>query len=296
MPGDVPPSGVPVDSFRLRGVPAEALFLFSAVSQYIGASIAINLFDDLAPGGVAWLRCLGAVVALTAFSRATTGRLFGGRWTRADFFAAALLGTVTTLMNVFFFLAVDRLPLGKGVAIEFVGPIAVAAFRTKTRRNAIALGFAAIGVITLSGGEIRGEPLGLLFILLASAAWAAYILIAAKVARLDRGLSGLGVGLACGLLVTAPYGLPKALPAFDSARLVLLGMSVGIFSNAIGYGIDQVVLRRMATRRFAVMLALLPVTALVIGFVVLRQRPSLIDLVGVGMVLGGVVIQDRNDR
>ena len=196
-------------------------------------------------------------------------------------------------MNLFFYLGIARVDLGPSVAIEFIGPIVVAAVRTRTRRNAIALGLAVIGVLILSGLEISGEPLGLLFIFLASTMWAIYIVVGSKVARLDRGVSGLTLGLAIGSLVLAPIGLPGSGAVWGSPSLLLSCLVVGVFSNAIGYGIDQNVLRRMTVRRFAVMLALLPVTALVMGAIALDQRPSPLQLLGVAFILAGVISQDR---
>jgi inner membrane transporter RhtA len=103
----------------------------------------------------------------------------------------------------------------------------------------------------------------------------------------------LGVGLGLAVLALAPIGLPSALPAFSSWGLLALCLLVGVFSNAIGYGLDQFIMRRISTRRYAVMLALLPVTAVIVGFVVLHQRPTTTDLLGVGLVLVGLAVQDR---
>ncbi len=269
--------------------PIELLFICSAVAQYIGASIAVRLFPDVHPIGVAWLRIVGASLALLVVNRG-----IGGSWRKADLRIAGALGLATALMNGFFFLAIDRLPLGKGVAIEFIGPISVAAFRTRSRRNAGALSLALLGVLILSGGEISAEPLGLFFLLCASALWAAYIVIGGRVARLDRGTAGLGVGLGLASLILLPIGVPYARHAFTSWLFVVRGLLVGVFSNALGYGIDQYVLRRSSTRRFALMSALLPVTAAIIGFLFLDQRPELVDGIGIGFVLAGLVLQDQN--
>ena len=206
----------------------------------------------------------------------------------------ALFGTATALMNTFFYIAIDRLPLGKGVAIEFIGPIAVAAFQTRTRRNAAALVLAAVGVAVLSGIELGNEPLGLLFIFLASAMWAAYIVIGSRVAQKDRGTASLAIGLAIGALAVTPIGAPGSGDVWTSPRLLLACVAIGVLSNAIGYGIDQRILRRIPIRRFSVLLALLPVTAMVVGFVALDQTPSAMDLMGMSLVLVGVAIQERD--
>jgi inner membrane transporter RhtA len=266
----------------------EALFVISGISQYTGAVIAVSLFDDLSPATVAWLRVLGAAIVLVALAwRGMTG------WTRAEVGAAALFGIATSAMNLFFYLAIDRIDLGKSVVIEFIGPIAVAAAFTRTRRNTVALLLAVVGVIVLGGVELDSEPLGLVFILLASAMWAAYIMIGRKVAALDRGLSGLALGLAIGALVLAPIGAPGSGDAWTTPAWLVAGLGVGVFSNAIGYGIDQHVLRRIPVRRFALLLALLPVTAMVVGFIALDQRPSVVDLLGAALVITGVLVQER---
>jgi inner membrane transporter RhtA len=197
-------------------------------------------------------------------------------------------------MNLFFYLAIDRLPLGKSVVLEFIGPIVVAAALTRTRRNTFALVLAASGVAILSGVEIGGEPLGIFFIFCASAMWAAYIVVGRKVATLDRGLSGLGMGLAIGSLVIAPFGLAGSSTVVGNANLVLQVVVVGALSSAIGYAIDQLVMRRIPTRRFALLLALLPVTAMVLGFLALAQTPTPADLVGAALVIAGVVAQERD--
>ena len=256
----------------------------------MGAVIAVGLFDLVEPQTVAWFRVIGAALALVAVSRA-----WRERWTRSELTAAALFGIATALMNMFFYLAIDRIDLGKAVTIEFIGPIAVAAVATRSVRNAVALLFALGGVVVLGGGEIEGNAVGLLFIGLASAMWAAYIVIGSRVARLDRGVAGLGVGLAIGALAIAPAGAPWSGDVWTSPRLLALCLLVGVFSNAIGYGIDQFTMRRIPIRRFSLLLALLPVTAAFIGWLVLDQRPSSIELFGIGLVLVGVMVQEREE-
>ena len=272
--------------------PPEALFVVSAIGQYCGAVIAVRLFDDLAPASVAWFRVIGAALVLVVLSIPTLRR--GGRWTRDEIVSVSLFGISTALMNLFFYLAIQHLDLGKGVAIEFIGPITVAALRTRTSRNAIALLFAVLGVLILSGIEFGNEPVGLFFIFLASMMWALYIVIGAKVARFDRGVSGLGVGLLIGAIFIAPFGAPTSGPAFGAPWIIATCLLVGILSNAIGYGIDQYTLRRIPVRRFSILLALLPVTATIFGLVFLDQVPSITDLIGISFVLTGVIVQQRD--
>ncbi|MFM8627087.1 MAG: EamA family transporter [Actinomycetota bacterium] len=278
-------------SAALERSPAEFLFILSAAGQYAGAVIAIGLFDDLAPATVAWLRVLSAAVILLAVGR----RAHHANWSAHDLAWVGIFGASTALMNLFFYLGIESLPLGKGVTIEFIGPVAVAAARTRTARNWWALVLAAGGVVVLGGVELGDEPLALVFILVASVMWAGYIVAGSRVALGDRGVAGLGLGLAMGSLVIMPFSLADAGKALTTPSLLGACVLVGLLSSAIGYGIDQSTLRRIPVRRFSVLLALLPVCAMVFGLAFLDQTPTLLDLGGMALVLAGVVIQEREE-
>ena len=182
-----------------RRVPAEGLFIVSAISQYIGAAIAISVFDQICPtiGGVA--PC-GRCDRCTLADRSPPARAMA--WSQAP--QRHVFGIATAAMNTFFYLGIARIDLGKSVAIEFIGPIAIAAFATRSLRNAIALGCAITGVLVLGGVEIGGEPAGVAFILASSACWAAYIVVGSQVAVSSNGVDGLAVGLAIGSLALVP--------------------------------------------------------------------------------------------
>lgn len=273
----------------LAASPPEFLFVASASAQYAGAVIAVNLFDEASPATIAWIRVLSAGLILGIFSR----RHLTSSWTRRDVMWASVFGLTTALMNLFFYLAINHLPLGKGVTIEFIGPIAVAAFTTRSLRNTYALILAAVGVVVLGGVELGNEPLGLLFILLASVMWAGYIVVGSRVALTQRGVSGLALGLIVGGILITPFASSDASAVFTTPSILLSCVLIGLLSNVIGYGIDQTTLRRIPIRRFSVMLALLPVTAAVFGFIFLQQTPTVLDLIGMGFVLIGVAIQER---
>ena len=282
------PQGSRTEQF-VSHAPPELFFVFSAVAQYLGAAIAVRLFDDIDPATVAWLRVLFAGIIIMVFQ----WHHFKPRWTRHEIQVAAIFGVITALMNMFFYMAIDRLPLGKGVTIEFIGPITVAALRTRSLRNTIALLLAATGVIVLGGVEIGNEPLGLVFILLASLFWAGYIVIGSRVALANRGIAGLGIGLLIGGLAITPYAALDATTAFSTPHILLACALVGLLANAIGYGIDQTTMRKIPIRRFSVMAALLPVVAGIVGFIFLDQTPTSIDLLGMTLVLIGVASQER---
>jgi len=160
-------------------------------------------------------------------------------WTRQELKSAAILGLSTGLTSTFFYMAIDRLPLGKGVSIEFIGPITVAALFTRTKRNAIALVVAVVGVAILSGVELSGEPLGVLFIFIAAIFWGIHIVYAGKVANAHGGLDGLAMSFIFGALLTFPMGAPDIGAVITYPYLIGLGIVVGALASVTSYGIDQ---------------------------------------------------------
>jgi inner membrane transporter RhtA len=269
---------------RLDVVPPTLLFVVSAVSQYAGAAIAVLLFTAVPAAGVAWLRILAAAAVMLAWRRPwRRGRPAPGRAGVLIGFGAAL-----GLMNLCFYLAIDRLPLGNAVAIEFLGPVIVAAVGTRTRRDLLALCLALAGVALLVEVELSGNPTGVAFALAAALFWAAYIVLGERLASGGEGLDGLAVGLAVALLLVAPFSAPGAVPALTHPPLLLACLSVGLLSSVIPYGLDLHILTRMSRGRFALLLSLLPVGAALAGAIVLRQVPTLTEAAGIGLVVAGV--------
>jgi inner membrane transporter RhtA len=271
-------------------VPAEAYFVLGAVAQYAGAAVAIGLFDRVHPAAVAWLRVAFAAVIALAVTAA-----WRRRWTRDDVRRAVPFGVTLALMNLFFYLAIDRLPLGTAVAIEFIGPIAVAAWGSRSGRAVGSLALATLGVVLLSEISLRGDPLGLVYILLAAVMWAGYILLGHRFAGDGGGLAGLGLAMAVGAVAVAPVAIPVSGPAFADPAVLLLIALVGLLSNVVPYGLDQVVLRHLRPSRFALLLALLPVTATVVGALVLEQVPAPAEAVGIALVVAGIAVRDRRE-
>lgn len=272
-------------------IPAPALFVSSAVVQYVGAGLAVGLFAVMGPGTVAWLRTLVAAVVLIAWRRP-----WRQRWTRRSLGMAALFGLVLVAMNTTFYFAIDYLPLGTAVAIEFLGPISVAAIGGRGARQRVALVLAAAGVLLISGFGLEwndGTAIGLAWILGAAVAWAGYILLGRKVATGHDGMTTLSVGLA---FATVIYGFGFAWgsgPAFGSWGTAASAIGVGVFSSAIPYAIDQLNMKRLQAASFALLSALLPATAAVIGCVMLGQWPNLAELVGLAAVSVAVVLSSR---
>nr|WP_203667972.1 EamA family transporter [Cellulomonas pakistanensis] len=284
-------------------MPAPALFAVSGLAQYGGAALAVALFAVMPSPTVAWLRIAASALVLLAWRRP-----WRARWTRADLAAAAAFGVVLAAMNVSFYVAIDVLPLGTAVAIEFLGPVAVAAVTGRTWRERLGIVVAAAGVVALAGVELStgGEDSvrGLVAIGIAAACWAGYILLGRRVAQGARrsaaaapaerpgpdGITSLAVGMTAGALVGAPFLAGAAAPVLGDAALAAAVLGIAVLSSVVPYAIEQVVLRRVTAATFAVLLAMLPATAAVVGAVALRQWPHGWEVVGLACVTAAIVL------
>ena len=267
--------------------------MVGAISQYVGAAIGVFLFETTEPATVAWLRAAAAAVALVAWRRPWRRGL-----SRRQAGIALIFGLVTIAMNVAIYEAISRIPLGTAVAIEFLGPTAVAAFGSRRRRDLAAIGLASAGVLLLAGVESDANLTGVLFALVSAAMWAGYILLGKRVADTGDGLDSLAIGMSLAAVVLAPVILvPQAridASVFVDSRTWLLGLCIGLLSTAIPYVLDQLVLVQIGSAKFALLLALLPVTASLIGVVVLRQIPTLLELTGITLVIAALVLSARD--
>ena len=269
----------------MRRTSPEALFVVGGISQYLGAATAVGLFDQVAPASVALLRVLGPSLVIIGFRRS-----WRRAWSKQDLLWAGAFGVVLALMNLLIYLAMDRLPLGNAVAIEFLGPIAIAAIGARNVRSAFALILATSGVLILVGVQNDGTLLGVVFALLAGAMWAGYIVLGHRVAQHGPAVDGLGVGMLMGAFVISPFGIGGVGPALMSPSLLGLALATSLLSNIIPYGIDQVVMKKIARARFALLQALLPVTAAIIGLVALGQSPSAPECLGIGAVMLAIAV------
>lgn len=286
---------------RVTQLMIPAMFVIGAISQYIGASLGVGLFEQLSPVAVAWLRGAGAGLILLIALRPRRAD-----WTPARLRAAALFGTVTVAMNMAFYEAIDHIDLGTAVAIEFLGPIAVAVAGSRRAVDLVAAAAALVGVVCVAGVNLDGASggglgsdgaIGIACALLAAALWAGYIVLGKRVADAGGGIEGLGVGLAAGALVLALPGLGPDLvsrpEAFLSWEVWVLGLGLGLLSSVVPYALDQVVLTRVGRERFALLLALLPVTATGVGAVMLGQQPGWLEAVGIALVVVAIALTSR---
>jgi inner membrane transporter RhtA len=273
-------------------VPAPVLFVVGGLSMYVGAAIAVGLFELLSPTAVAMLRLVGAALLLLAWRRPGRAAWRGRRLLRASAFGVATAG-----MNLAFYEAIARLPLGTAVAIEFCGPVLVAAVTSRRPRDVAAAGLAATGVGLIADVRWAGSPAGVLFALVAAALWAAYIVLGKRVASAGNGLDEMAVGFATAAVVLSPLllvGEHGALAALADPFVLLAAVGVGALSSVLPYVLDQVVLRRVGQGRFAVLLALLPVTATAVGLVALGQLPGPLEAAGIAAVILAVAVRSRD--
>jgi inner membrane transporter RhtA len=274
-----------------RRVPPHLLFALGAVSQYVGSAIAVLIFEVVPAAGVAWLRVAAAAGALALWRKPWQN----AHWTRRRLALTAAFGVTIALMNLTFYLAIDHIPLGTAVAIEFIGPIAVAAIGSRTRRDAAALALATAGVVLLADIHFAGSPEGVLLALGAGVFWAAYVVLGHRVAA-DPALrpqDGLAAGMIIGAIVVAPALVPFAVPAITDPALLVLCIAVGLASSAVPYGLEQIAMTRLPRARFALLLSLLPATAAVVGGIILEQVPTVVETAGIALVIAASMLRSH---
>jgi inner membrane transporter RhtA len=251
-------------SDEARGV---ALVVAAVTSLQFGASFAVTLFDELGPAGAAFLRLAVAAIVLMAIWRP---RVAGHPL--ADIRVAVAFGVALGVMNWAIYSAIDRIPLGIAVTIEFAGPMAVAVFGSRRALDLLWVALAVVGILLLAdpgGGSLNTG--GVLFALLAAAMWAAYILLSVRTGRLFPGGSGLALAMVVGAVVIAPTGIAQGGDNLLRLDLLAAGAAVALASSVIPYSLELEALRRLPARVFGVLMSLEPAVAALAGLVVLGQ-------------------------
>lgn len=273
-------------------IPPHVFFFVSAIFHYLGPAFAVLLFSSVTVLGVAWFRIATAAIIFALWRR--PWRMFLRiPWSKRR--TLLTLGVVLALMNACFYLAIARLPLGTVGAIEFLGPITLAAFGARTPRNIFALLLAAAGGWLLTDVRFGGQPLGFVFAFANCAFFMLYVVLGHRIAQ-DGGSAGidrLGAAMLIALLTITPIGITGALPALIQPVLLLAAIGVGICSSVIPYVCDQLAMARLPQATFALLLSLLPASATVIGVIVLRQIPTVIEIAGILLVAGGVALHQE---
>ena len=278
----------------VQTTPPEAYFVVSAVFHYLGPAFAVLLFARVDVLGVAWLRIASAAVIFALWRRPWRSLRSAGPGVWRLLLA---WGAVLAVMNSTFYLAIDRLPLGTVAAIEFLPVILLAALGARTVRNLGALALAVPGVYLLTDVALEGDPLGVAFAFVNAALFAAYIIVSHRAAQNGSipGIDLLGMAMLIAAVVATPIGAWAAVPAFADPVAIAAGIGVGVSSSVIPYVTDQLAMARMSRSTYALMVALLPATATIIGIVVLAQLPSAVEAIGVALVIAGVAVHRDAD-
>jgi len=258
-----------------------ALVIAAVTSLQFGAGFAVTLFDELGPGGAAFLRQAFAAVVLIAIWRP---RLAGHAL--VDIRLAAAFGIVLGVMTWAIYSAMDRIPLGIAVTIEFAGPLAVAVIGSRRALDLLWVALAAGGILLLAdpgGGSL--DSAGVAFALLAATMWAFYILLSARVGQVFPGGSGLALAMVAAVMITAPVGISQAGSELLSPELLAAGAAVALASSVIPYSLELEALRRLPARVFGVLMSLEPAVAAIAGLVVLGQALDALEWVAIGLVV-----------
>jgi inner membrane transporter RhtA len=287
------PDGASAEAVDARGiawldpVPPVPMVLAAAVSVQFGAALGATLFDTLGPGGASLLRQAFAAIVLLALWRPRVRS-----YAAADLKLAGAFGVALGLMNLCFYEALDRIPLGVCVTIEFVGPVAVAVAFSRRRLDLVWVALAVAGIALLADpfGARGVDRTGLVLILAAAACWAVYIVLAQRATRVFHGSTGLALAAGIAWLMPLVPGLTEAgVGDLLAPGALAIGAAVALLSSVIPYSLESESLRRLPASVFGVLMSLEPGVAALAGFVVLGQRLSARDLVAIALVIAASV-------
>lgn len=275
----------------LERTPAWVLAVVAMLSVQFGAAVSIYLFDDVGVGGTAWLRLSLSAVVLILLVRPRYWR-----WSVRDLRTPILLGVVSAGMTLSFLAAIDRLPLGTVVAIEFLGPLTVAALNSRSRRALAWPALALLGVVLLTEPwRSEVDLVGIALAGVAAVGWALYIVITQRVGDRFEGLFGLSVSIPVAALVTAVVGVPQAWGSI-TLEVLLIALGAAILLPLIPWTLEFLALRRLTKSAFGTLMALEPAFAVMVGVAVLGQAAGVLDLIGIACVMVAGVASARSGR
>lgn len=269
------------------GAPASAagLVVIGLACQEAGASLAVLLFPQMGPLGMVMLRLVFSALVLMLIARPSLRGHSRDAWR-----VVVQLGAALAVMNACFYLALEKLSLGVAVTIEVLGPLVLSIVASRRASAWAWAGLAFAGVLALgAGGWGDIDPVGVLFALGAGACWAWYILSSARVGAEFKRLDGLALAMVVGAAISLPFGVVNAGTSLLRLDLVALGAAVALLSSTIPYALELVALRRLAASAFAILMALAPATAALAGFLLLGQHLTVLEIVGIALVIAASV-------
>lgn len=263
---------------------AVASVLLAMVTIQSGASVAKQLFPIIGPEGTTALRLGFSAFVLWLVFRPWRALPSG----RRDWLAIVTYGVSLGGMNILFYLAIERIPLGIGVALEFTGPLAVALFSSRRKRDLLWVGCAIAGILLLLP-DMRGadalDPVGVVMALAAGACWAGYILFGKRTNAQSSGGITVALGMTVAALFLVPIGAVSQGMALLSWQVLPLGFLVGILSSAIPYSLEMVALRNMTSQSFSVFMSMEPAIAALAGFLILSELLTVWQWLAIGLVI-----------
>ena len=267
------------------------LVLFGIASVQLGAAIAKNLFGEVPPTTMVWLRLVTSALVLGLLARpALRGR------SRQDWLVVIGFGVTLGVMNWAIYQSFARIPLGIAVTIEFVGPLTLAVLGSRRVRDLLWVGLAAAGVLLLGLQPGDVTLAGVLFALLAGAAWAAYILLSARTGTRWPGLDGLAVASIVATLLLSPAVLLGSGSDLLDPRILLIGAAVGLLSSVIPYSCEMVALRSIRPAVFSILMSLEPAAAALAAILVLGEFLSVVQWVALACVVVASVGATRSGQ
>lgn len=272
-------------------IPPVALVLTGIVSVQFGAAIATTLFDEVGAAGASLLRVVfGAAIMALVFRVRVRG------YSAADMRLVVCFGLALGAMNLAFYEALDRIPLGVAVTVEFVGPLSVAVLGSRRALDLLWVVLAAAGIVLLANplGASGIDALGLVFALVAGLCWALYIVLAARAGPRFRGADGVTIALVVATVVPLGPGIAEGGADLLRLELLALGAAVGLLSSAIPYTLEMEALRRMPRRVFSVLMSVEPAVAALAGLIVLGQGLAAHEVVAIALVVAASAGATRN--
>jgi len=270
-------------------VPAWSLAVAAMLSVQLGAAYSTNLFSSVGPAGTSWLRLTMGALIFLAIRRP---RLRGVP--RHDLLIVLALGVATGLLTTAFLSAVDRIPLGTAVAIEFLGPLGVAVARSHDRRLLVWPALALAGVLLLTEpwqGDI--DLVGVGFAALSGVCWATYIVLTQQVGDRFSGLEGLSITIPVAACTAAVLGVPQSW-GHITWQVLAAALGLALLLPVIPFSLELIALRRLTTAAFGTLMALEPALGVAAGVVILGQVPHALQVVGVVLVVTAGIGAERN--
>ena len=273
----------PDKSGTLGRVSPLALVFGSIISVQFGAAISVTIFDEVGVAGSTLLRLAFAALFLFLLSRPKVSE-----WSATQVRTAILFGVILAAMNLAFYFAINILPVGIATTIEFLGPISIAAIFSRRLLDGLWVALAAAGVVLIAqpwngGGDL--ELAGVLLALLSAFFWGIYILIAQRAGEIFPDRDGLTVAMMIGMTIAFIPGVLSGGSTLVTPHILLIGAVIGLLSSLIPYSFELEALRRMPTRVFGTLMSIEPAVAVFTGFIVLNQKPTLLELFAISLVV-----------